>query len=227
MAITAGATGKGSSAGGVADTYVLMSVTGTPSNGSFIFVSVAIQDPTVTVSSFIDDSTGGPMTFTQICDTTFNGLRHQAWGTGVNGGKAGFTDIKINFTGTVLAAACWTEWLGALAFGNCVPNTGTNADPTVSVTTQDANNFVVAGFSSVGSTLATVKTGTFDRSTTSNGGSPVAQATAHNTAASPGSVTVAVTLAATTWTAVGYELRSVAPSGGSAQPGLMLLGIGS
>src|SRR5438132_1491997 len=105
MAITIGATGKGSSTGAVPGTQITCSVTGTPAAGNTLVLSLSLQDTTVTQSSFQDDSTGGQMTFTQLSDVTVTGVRHQQWATAVGASHAGFTFIAVNFTGSTLAVA--------------------------------------------------------------------------------------------------------------------------
>lgn len=222
MAIAIGATGLGTRSGG--DTSVVLSVGGTPVAGGLVVVGVVLKDTTLTVNGFNDDSTGGPMSFTQLVALNVSTtLRVELWATAVGGSKGNFSFLLVNTSGTVNdGAGCFSEYSGVGSLGPSSSANNTTADPTISVTTQDNNNWVHAFFGSLGATLPTSKTGTLDRANASAGVNPVASAETHNSSATPASVTNAVTLAATTWAALAVELRT----GTALSRTRMLLGVG-
>lgn len=194
-------------------TSIVCGLTGSTSAGSCIVVTVFLQDNTKTVTSFNDDSTGGPMTFLQRSALNVTGGRLEQWSTAFNGGKVGASFITVNFSGTTEAAARVEECSGVLALGTTATANNTTANPSIALTTQDANNYVLAGFGLVGATTPTALTGTLRGSNASAGTNPVVASSTDNTAASASSVTNAVTRAAATWAAAAIELRSVSAGG--------------
>jgi hypothetical protein len=87
---------------------------------------------------------------------------------------------------------------------------GTSTTATISVTTQDNNDFIVGGLGAVAEAI-TMTTGT-SRETEGVGG--VSLNVADNTVASAGSVSLTGTLTSAAWIICVLELRSVAVSGG-------------
>lgn len=213
MAITRGV--KGSGLNTAINAFVISGLSGATTAGSCWVATVTTKDTSITVTGFTDDSTGGPMAFTQVGSyITPTGLRESVWITAANGGKAGASFIRANLSAASRdAVLVVTEWLGVAAVGIDGSANNTTANPSIALTTQDANNFVVTGFGSIGSTIPTALTGTLDKTQASDGATPVVGAIVSNTAASPSSVTTAETLAATTWAALAVELRST--GGGS------------
>ena len=108
----------------------------------------------------------------------------------------------------VVCAVAQYSGVGALGLTNT--NSGTGTAPTVSVTTQDNNNWVVAGFAHEGATgTLSAQTGTL-RQVKVTSGSSVKGALTDNTSATPASVTNAVTATqtGTNWAAAALELRT-------------------
>jgi hypothetical protein len=208
MPITRGVNGSGLNT--AINAFIISGLSGATTAGSYWSAFVVTKDPTLTVTGFTDDSTGGPMTFTQVgAYVTPTGLRASLWGTTATGGKAGASFIRANLSAAsrdvVLVV---TEWLGVSAVGVNASANNTTANPSIALTTQDANNFSVAGFGSIGATIPTALTGTLEKTQASDGATPVVGAIVSNTAATPSSVTTAETLVATTWAALAVELRS-------------------
>jgi hypothetical protein len=153
------------------------------------------------------------MTFTQRSALNVTGGRLEQWSTAFNGGKVNASFVQVLLSGTSEASARVEECSGVLAIGTTATANNTTANPTISLTTQDANNYVIAGFGLVGATVPTSLTGTLRGTTASAGSNPVVSASTDNTAASASSVTNAITRAAAVWAAAAIELRSVSPSG--------------
>src|SRR5207244_2842147 len=108
----------------------------------------------------------------------------------------------------VVCAVAQYSGVGALGLTNT--NSGTGTAPIVSVTTQDNNNWVVAGFAHEGATgTLSAQTGTL-RQVKVTSGSSVKGALTDNTSATPASVTNAVTATqtGTNWAAAALELRT-------------------
>lgn len=194
--------------------------------GSCVVAFVSLQDTTKSITGFTDDTDGGAMTFSLVAALNVTGVRIEAWSTTVSGGHANGSFLRANMSGVSEAAGTMIEFTGAASIGAHVSANNTTADPTISLTTQDVNNYVAAGFAMVGGTLPTSKTGTLQRKTADSGASPVANALVSNTAASASSVTDAITLAAATWAAIAIELRTGGGVAAGQGPGLLMLGIG-
>jgi hypothetical protein len=224
MAITKGVKGSGNNP--TTAVTVTATLTGSSTAGSTWLVGITCRNATTTITSITDNSSGGPMTYSQI-GTYVNGvtnIRTSLWATAAGAGKVSATTITATTSvaerDTVILA---TEWFGVAAIGTNGNDNNTTADPTIALTTQDANNFVVAMFGARGVTLPTSKTGTLDVVLASEGTSQVSGGMVSNTAASASSVTCAETLAAATWTALAVELRSVAAT---PSRGMTMLGVG-
>jgi hypothetical protein len=140
-------------------------------------------------------------------------IRTSLWRTDVGGGKAGATTITATLGAaerdTVITAL---ELVGVTGIGVNTQDASTTANPTIAITTQDANNYVIAMLGARGGTLPTTLTGTLDLAQSSEGTSQVSGGLVSNTAASASSVTCAETLAAATWTVVAIELRAGIPA---------------
>jgi hypothetical protein len=213
VAITRGV--KGSGLNTAVNAFIISGLSGATTAGSCWVAQVTTKDTTLTVTGFTDDSTGGPMTFSQVGSyVTPTGVRVSLWATAANGGIAGASFIRANISAAsrdaVLVA---TEWLGVPSIGINGSANNTTANPSIALTTQDANNFIVSAFGSIGATVPTALTGTLDKTQASDGATPIVGAIVSNTAATASSVTTAETLAATTWGALAVELRS---TGGTA-----------
>jgi hypothetical protein len=103
------------------------------------------------------------------------------------------------------------EYSGVGSIGNTATATGSTDPMNVSVTMQDANNYVVGAFGSRGTAAPTTgNPGTFRSGEFSNAVDREASALADNTSASTGSLNVGVTIpgGGLGWAAVGLELRS-------------------
>ena len=129
---------------------------------------------------------------------------------------AGITSVSVAFTAAAVGVACVAEYANVQSLGQIVYATGTGANPTISVTTQDPNNMVVAGFGNedTGQASFTVaSSGMFRTQQYALGdGSPdVPGCLVDNISSTAAAVANTLTYAPTTtiWAAVALELRSV------------------
>jgi hypothetical protein len=200
---------------GTAASFVTMGLAGGFVAGNCCVATIALQDVTKSVTGTHDDSVGGPMSFTRIGTAlSLTGVKIELWATGPTGTKASPSFINFILNGVSHAGAVCAWYSGVNSIGINGNTNNTNANPSIALATQDNDNFVVAGFGSVGATLPTALTGNMRRTRNSLGPSEVTITINDNTAAAPGSVTNAVTLAATTWGAIAVELRSAGGGGG-------------
>jgi hypothetical protein len=131
-------------------------------------------------------------------------------------------NVTANFTGAVtLDAGVMTgSWAGVLSWTTPgTQNEGTSALPTISITTQDPNNFVVAVLTTFGVGATTIASGVLD---ISDQNLTISQMLVHNTSATPASVTCSVNQNSGDWAACAIELRSVGAYPGHYVPRSML-----
>ena len=176
-------------------------VTITTSASNIVYVATAL-DGTRTVSSITD--TGGS------AYTKHNSRSNGVYSSGIWSAYnvAASTSVTINLSAAGNNAVVVGEYSGGAMRGATARASGLTADPTVSVTTIDRNNWVVASFETSDGTAPTAKTGNLRG--TSVIGTAVGCALNDNTAAAPGAVTNAVTHAASTWACCGSEVRTTA-----------------
>ncbi|HET7150874.1 MAG TPA: hypothetical protein VFI60_05650 [Candidatus Acidoferrum sp.] len=199
---------------GTANTGTALTVTATITANDTAVVITEVA-ATSAVVSVVD--TGGSVYSKQasISNGTFT---MEIWSTAVGAAKAS-TSVTITYGTTHVArGAAVGDYSGVVALGITNTASGSASPATVSLTTQDANNFVVAG---LGTSSATTQTFTAQngsiRETTTLAGSN--GTLVDNTAASPSSVTDSATYSvAGNWAAVALELRSTSGGGGSVIP---------
>lgn len=126
------------------------------------------------------------------------------------------SSITVDFSGTTTADTFVNEYSGPIIIGQITSATGTSAHPLVSITIQDANNLVIAVFSSIGTAgVMTSDVGNL-RAATRNGTSGTANSSGgacDNTSATAGtSVSCEATMTSQVWTAQAVEFRSNAPT---------------
>jgi outer membrane protein assembly factor BamB len=186
-----------------------------------VTVSLTAGDTAVVV---ISGYSTGTLAVSTITDTASNAYSQQK--TITNGAAAVFiwstaagavkTTASVTVTVTVSTATVGfigvTDYAGVAALGATATNTGATANPTISLTTQEGNNWVVAGFSAVPTSSLAMTAGTGTLRLAGVGaccGVFLSGALVDNTASTPSSVTDSVTLGAFTWAAAALELRSV------------------
>lgn len=176
--------------------------------GETVVVHVTFNPTTCAVTG-VSDSGGSVYTkrgeFVQA-----SSIKIETWSTAA-GGAVASTTVSVAFSGTstdsgIIPAA----YTGVLGIGAYTSNGGTGANPSLAITTQDANNFVAAGYGSLSGGALTAGTGNLRQS---DADISIQQAFVDNTAASATSVTCSITLSAAAWAGGALELRSVAAAG--------------
>ena len=166
----------------------------------------------VAVSNVTDNATGGSSVYSLLAGPQTNTVTSTCWGTAAGGVKAGVTTITITFASSTRNTCSLVEYSGVKDFGTTVTGTGSSTTPFAALTTQDANNFLVAGLTRQGTSTWSANTGSLRDSQTGAGTTTPGQGTVDNTVASPGSVTCRATISSSgAWAAAGIELRSVLP----------------
>ena len=124
--------------------------------------------------------------------------------------NGGATTITINFASSTKNTCAVVEYSGALEVGLKNTGSGSSTGPTVAITTEDANNFVVAGMAIVGTETWAASVGNLRQSQPGASASTPGGAVTDNTAVSPGAVTNTTTLSSSgAWVAHAVELRTV------------------
>lgn len=186
-----------------ANTTILSNYTPTAGNAVIVFLSV-----------------NGAVTNVTCVDTNNNPLT--AGPTATNGttiifsfyilySKTGATSFTCNWTTSRVSSITLEEYSGANGINaNLAGNsaTGTSATASISVATEDNNDWIVCGLADVGNTL-TASVGNSRQSVIS--GTSCRQILMDNTVASPSSVTCSATLTSSAWAVVAIELRLITP----------------
>lgn len=187
--------------------------------GNTAVVLIAIAKDTTTVSSVVGNNSGAGAygTVPQVAISNAGTARVEIWAL-LSVGATPDTSITVNYGVAAKSVIGVLQYSGVQAFGVTASGTGATANPTRALTTQDNNNWSVAGFCSQGTTLPTALAGNGTlRGTpvaTSGGGGTTncSLGMVDNTVATAGSVTCGETLAAANWAAAALELRSVLPA---------------
>ncbi|PYO24312.1 MAG: hypothetical protein DMD88_01310 [Candidatus Rokuibacteriota bacterium] len=136
--------------------------------------------------------------------------RTEIWSAKVAAGAS--TTVTVNLAAGSEVVCAVAQYSGVGALGRTSTNSGSGTAPTVSVTTQDNNNWVVAGFAHQGATgtLSANQGNLRQVNETTGGSSWVKGALTDNTSATPASVTnsVTATQTGTSWAAAALELRT-------------------
>lgn len=156
--------------------------------------------------------------------TTINQGNHRVehWSTDA-GAALGVASVSIAFSGAPDSVAAVVEaWTGVLGIGPCTVAAGNSTTPSISATTQDANNVMSSALTYDDASVADPGGGS---GTQRDLASAISATDSYifgkdNTAASPGSVTNSKGAfgAAGNWVATALELRTVAGGSGSPAP---------
>ena len=184
--------------------------------GNDLIVVAAIgddPDPPAAVTSV----TATDATFTLVNAITNATSRAEIWSA--RNIPAGITSVTVNTASATVFNVLVGEYSGVGSLGSSSTASGTGTNPTISLTTQDSNNWVVGGFSTEGTAIGSfsAQTGNLRASGLALGdGAPdVAGALTDNTSASPASVTNSVTGSSGNWSAAAVELRSTTTAPGT------------
>ena len=195
------------SASGTGITTTCAMSLGAVTAGNTAVVVVGMRTTTASVSA-ITDSAGSIYTYR----TAVNGgttARLEIWSATVASTAA--SNMVTVTLGSSLSVCAVGQYSGVGAVGLAATAQNTTAGPSISVATQDANNWVVAGFSIANGTVPTASANGNLRQTMSTGGGASNQSggLCDNTRATPGSVGCTLGHTAVQWAAAALELRGV------------------
>jgi len=175
--------------------------------GNTLVVMVASGTNTVTIKS-IQDQRGSA--YARRAGTLTTGAMVELWVAPQIAAGTG-TQITITLSASATSVCSAAQYSGVGWPGGWNQTSGTTLNPTVSYTTVDTNNWVVAAFAVNNGTAFTAASGTNLRQSPALSGAPVvAGALVDRSSASAAAVTPGVTHAAGNWVATAVELRSVA-----------------
>src|SRR5437016_9922984 len=172
--------------------------------GNTNIVVVALRQVGSPVSTISD----GASTYSREVSQNNTTARTEIWSAKVAAGASTTVTVTLAAGSEVVCAVAQYSGVGALGLTNT--NSGSGSALTVSLTTQDNNNWVVGGFAQRGNSgTLSAQTGTL-RQVKVTSGSSVKGALTDNTSATPASVTNAVTATqtGTNWAAAALELRT-------------------
>lgn len=127
----------------------------------------------------------------------------------------GVTGFTASWTGSAACNFAVVEYSGVLSVNPSLSgntSTGSSATASITVTTQDANDYIVGSLSSPN--IITMTVGTLRKSNSAGGGAP-RLFVSDNTVASAGSLSLTGTLTSAAWGVLVLELRTVAAAASS------------
>jgi hypothetical protein len=187
---------------------VACTLTAATTAGNTVVVSQSLKTPTRTLTNLVGSNASAY--FMQVTPVTPNAASNGIV-ISVCFNCPALTTVTPTLNGTSVYALSVEEYSGAAALGAWASATGTSTTPSISITTTDSNNWIVAATSNLGSTgIPTAVTGNLrDANRTGATATDAAIGACDNTIASPGSVTCSDTITSGAWAAAAIELRSV------------------
>ena len=171
-------------------------------------VVVEATNNTNEVISNVTD-TGGSLYTKQGASATNGALTGELWATAASTALAS-TSVTVHYATATHSGASAETYTGVADLGNiATPTTGTSAAPSISLATQDLNNFIVAGIGAGPSANTwTAATGNL-RTNIAGTATHMESAGVDNTSVTPASVTSSATLSGSeAWVAFAIELRT-------------------
>ena len=154
--------------------------------------------------------TGGSIYTKRGASATNGVLTGELWTTAAGAALAS-TSVTITYATTTHSGASAETYTGVVALGNiATPTTGTSANPSISLNTQDLNNIVASGIGA-GPSANTWAAATGNLRTSIVGtATHMESAGVDNTSVTPASVTCSATLSGSeAWVAFAIELRTL------------------
>jgi hypothetical protein len=176
--------------------------------GNTIAITCALGNPSNSIKSITD--TGGSI-WTKRAGVTGAGVDSEIWTTAARGSSAS-TSFTITPSAPIPMSCALEEYSGVLALGSTATNSGNSNTGTVSIQTQDADNYVVAAISVGlynGQSASTGKLRQNGGLTGNVNGNLVGNTLTDNTAPAPSSVTCSNSFGREPWAAAAIEFRSV------------------
>jgi hypothetical protein len=176
--------------------------------GNTIVISCALGSTSSTIKSIAD--TGGSA-WSRKVSATEAGVASETWTTTAGGSKAS-TAFTITPSMASPMSCALEEYSGVLGFGATASNSGNSGPGTITITTQDADNFVVASISVGSYNSQNPATGTLRQNgglTGNKAGNLVGNTLTDNTGPANSKVTCANNFGREAWAAAAIELRSI------------------
>jgi len=176
-------------------------------SGNTIVAVCALGNTSSSISSITDNGSAWALRGYVSNGTA---VRSEIWSTPA-GGSVASPSFTINLSAPSTASCALEEYTGVLALGNTNTAEATSGNWSVGLTTQDANNYVVAGIGANSYYGFSNPTGTIRQSgilTNNAGNNYVEMDLFDNTAATPSSVTCGAITGPAPWAAPALELRS-------------------
>ena len=151
----------GGTQGNTASTTVVITLTYTTTAGN---TGVVTCHTNVTGEAVVSVVGGGGSAYTKQAGLD-DGVNQstEVWATAAGGLLGDLTTVVTWAAGTGRKGAAIEEYSGVAALGTTNTNSGTSQTPSVAITTQDANNYVVAGHQGQYDNSLTATTGTVRR----------------------------------------------------------------
>lgn len=184
-----------------------------------VFVTIDLAtDATRVVTAVTDDAAGGSSTYAFQGAKTQGNIRSECWTTTAGGAKTA-ANLTVAISGTAADKGIMGRaYLGVVAIGAYASaGAATGSPSTVSLTTQDANNWVASGSAQLCAVTPTNNTGA---NFLADGNVTIEQAVNDNTVAGAASVTCSINdnSGTTPWAHGMIELRTSAGGAAAYQP---------
>jgi len=185
--------------------------------GNTVKVAISIKTATRVLNNLVGSS--GSAFFMQVTPVVPNGSTIGVV-VAICFNCPSLTTVTPTFSATTVYELDVKEYSGAAALGAWAQATGSSTTPSISLTTSDSNNWILADTANLGSTgIPTAGTGNLrDAGRTGSTSSDAAIGSCDNTVASPGSVTCSTVITSGAWAAAAIELRSVSTPISCASP---------
>jgi hypothetical protein len=194
---------------GSASAPTSLSIAYSSSNGTTVVAVCALANTASAIGSISDS--GSTWTLRAYVNNG-TAVRSEIWSTGA-GGSVASTSFTISFPGGSPASCALEEYSGVVSIGTTTTNDGNSTTMSVGLTTQDANDYVVAGLGANSFNGYSVLSGTVRQAggLGGNAGSGyVEMDLCDNTATTVSSVTCMAALGSAPWAVPGLELRPAA-----------------
>ena len=197
---------------GFSTTATSLSIAYHSSNSNTVVAVCALGNTSSSISSITDS--GSAWGFRAYA-TNGTAVRTEIWST-IAWGSVASTSVTIHLSGGTPASCALEEYAGVLSIGATAVNQATSGTMLVTLTTQDANNYVVAGLGANSYYGYSVTNGAIWQvgGLTSNpGNNYVEMDLCDNTAITATSVTCSSVSSSSSWAIPALELRSVSTGG--------------
>jgi hypothetical protein len=185
---------------------VSLSIAYSSGNGNTIVAACALGNTSSSISSITD---GGSAWAFRAYASNGTSVRSEIWSTSA-GGSVASSSFTINISGGAPASCALEEYSGVQIIGTTATNEGTSGTISVSLTTQEANDYIVAGLGTNSYSGYNITNGVSRQSaglTSNSSNNYVEMDLCDNKAPAAGSVACLSVSAPAPWAAPALELR--------------------